>query len=75
MREEAGWHPAQPPRRAGIRCRGKEERKKAAELWGFAAWYVGDGVGFNESLVPGLGFSAKLKGEYLSDLPILRGNK
>ena len=57
-----------------IKSRGKEERK-AAKLWGFAAWYVRDGVGFNESLVPDLGFSAKLMGEYLSDLPILRGNK
>ena len=42
--EEVGWHQAQPPRRAGIRCRGKEGRKKAAELWGFAAWNVRDGV-------------------------------
>ena len=49
----------------------KKGERKAAELWGFAAWYVRDGVGFNESLVPGLGFSAKLTGEYLSDLPIL----
>ncbi len=48
--------------------------RKAAELCGFAAWYVRDGVGFNGLLVPGLGFSAKLMGEYLNDLPILRGN-
>ena len=46
--------------------RRKRRKKKAAKLWGFAAWYVRDGVGFNGSLVPGLGFSAKLMGEYLN---------
>ena len=50
---------------------GKGRKKKAAELWGFAAWYVKDGVGFNGSLVPELGFSVKLMGNYLNDLPIL----
>ena len=66
----AGLNPAEKKKE---RRKEKGERK-AAELWDFAAWYVRDGVGFNGSLVPSLGFSAKLMGEYLCDLPILRGN-
>ncbi len=36
-------HQAQPPRRSRIVAGEKEERKKAAELWGFAAWNIRDG--------------------------------
>ena len=56
--------------REGVKVK---EKRRSCE--GFAAWYIRDGVGFNGSLAPGLGFSAKLMGNYLNDLPILRGNK
>ena len=37
-------HPAQPPRRRRLIAGGKEGRKKAAELWGFAAWNIREGI-------------------------------
>ncbi|MBR4814367.1 MAG: hypothetical protein IKZ67_02785, partial [Paludibacteraceae bacterium] len=45
-------HQAQPPRRRRLIAGGKEGRKKAAELCGFAAWNVREGILIQRIICP-----------------------